>query len=317
MSNVTQWRRTDADNNAPPPDGWPEGMAASTVNDAARADKGGIRRQWEDKEWFDRGTDDSVALNDTDEHVTVIDGTSFSVPGDKTGAYQVNRRVRAVGTVTGTIYGAITDSVFGTLTTVTVLWDSGSMTSESLAVSLGAAVTGASVAPESVAGVATIIASAYPIGGVTPFAGSAAPTGWLLCDGASHDSVADTTLATLFTVIGLTYGGSGAADFRVPNLQGRVAAGVEAAANLLTPGGSGIDGGVLGDVGGLETYQLKESELAAHTHPERASDAGGNLLTAGNNAAGGALQASGSTGGDQAHQNTQPTIMLNYIIKAK
>lgn len=51
-------------------------------------------------------------------------------------------------------------------------------------------------------------------GTVLPFAGSAAPTGWLLCYG---QAVSRTTYATLFAVIGTTFGAGG--DAAHPNAQ--------------------------------------------------------------------------------------------------
>lgn len=61
--------------------------------------------------------------------LTYISATRFSVPGDLTGTYQVGRRIQAMvsaGTLTGTIT-ASASSGDPIITTVTVLWDSGSM----------------------------------------------------------------------------------------------------------------------------------------------------------------------------------------------
>lgn len=54
-----------------------------------------------------------------------------------------------------------------------------------------------------------------PVGTVLPFGGSAAPSGYLLCNGAT---VSRTTYADLFAVIGTTYGaGNGSTTFALPN----------------------------------------------------------------------------------------------------
>lgn len=45
LSDAT-WSEVDASNNASPPNGWPEGMMPSGVNDAARADRGALKRHW-------------------------------------------------------------------------------------------------------------------------------------------------------------------------------------------------------------------------------------------------------------------------------
>ena len=42
----SNWSETDASNNATPPNGWPEGMNPSDVNDAARANMGALKRWW-------------------------------------------------------------------------------------------------------------------------------------------------------------------------------------------------------------------------------------------------------------------------------
>lgn len=56
-------------------------------------------------------------------------------------------------------------------------------------------------------------------GVVAMFAGATAPTGFLMCDGAA---VSRTTYATLFGVIGVTYGaGNGSTTFNVPDLRNR------------------------------------------------------------------------------------------------
>jgi hypothetical protein len=59
--------------------------------------------------------------------VTFIDGTHFSIQGDQTFYYPVGNRVRAFVTA-GTILGTVTASTFaGGITTVTVVWDSGTL----------------------------------------------------------------------------------------------------------------------------------------------------------------------------------------------
>ena len=68
---------------------------------------------------------------------TYISATSFSVPGDQTLTFQVNRRVRTSNTG-GLVYGRITASVYAsTITTVTVLNDSGALDAGLSVVSYG------------------------------------------------------------------------------------------------------------------------------------------------------------------------------------
>lgn len=64
--------------------------------------------------------------------------------------------------------------------------------------------------------------SGAPSGAVMAFAGSAAPTDWLMCDGATASTA---TYPDLFTAIGYAYGGAGA-SFTLPDLRGRVPVGL-------------------------------------------------------------------------------------------
>jgi microcystin-dependent protein len=161
---------------------------------------------------------------------------------------------------------------------------------------------------------------AVPSGAVMPFAGASAPSGWLLCFG---QAVNRTQYGELFAVISTTYGaGDGSTTFALPDLRGRVVAGVDnmggTAASLLTS--TTITGGAdaVGEVGGSQTHTLVTAEMPAHTHSEvtgfygTPTASGGSFLTATSNAS----ATTGSTGGGGAHNNVQPTIVLNYIIKA-
>jgi len=128
MAAISTWSTTAGSNNSASPDGWPEGMAPSGVNDSARENMSALRTWYEDAEWINWG--DTTAY---------VGATQFKIAGaDVTSRYTVGRRVRVVGTSTGTIYGTITVSAFSTDTTVTVVFDSGSMSSETLTASLGA-----------------------------------------------------------------------------------------------------------------------------------------------------------------------------------
>jgi hypothetical protein len=110
-----------------------EGMIPSTLNNALRAVLVDIREWYNDSQWVVYGDGDSAFT------ITYGSATTFTVDGvDVTTFYHVGRRVRAVGTTTGTIYGTISVTTFSTNTTVTVVWDSGSLQNEAIAVSIGA-----------------------------------------------------------------------------------------------------------------------------------------------------------------------------------
>lgn len=185
---------------------------------------------------------------------------------------------------------------------------------------------------------AAVAAFLTPTGSVVAFAGDTAPTGWALCHGQALDR---TTYAALFAVIGTIYGaGDNSTTFNVPDLRGRVVAGQDdmggTSANRLTNQTGGLDGDTLGATGGAETHTLTEAQIAAHKHFVAANvstGSGSPSLSSSqqivwSNSTGGSgtynfngtstaatIGLTSSTGGDAAHNNVQPTIILNYIIK--
>lgn len=159
--------------------------------------------------------------------------------------------------------------------------------------------------------------SGIPSGSVMPYAGSSAPTDWLLCSGAA---VSRTTYAALFAVIGTIYGsGDGSTTFNLPDLRGRVVAGVDnmggTAANRITSGGSGITGTTLGAAGGAETFTISTAQMPSHNHSISGGPNNAGSGSFSNVASGSSPLNSNSTGGGGASNVTQPTMMLNYIIK--
>ena len=87
-----------------------------------------------------------------------------------------------------------------------------------------------------------------PTGIVQFFAGSSAPTGWLVCDGSA---VSRTDYDELFEVIGTTYGaGDGSTTFNLPNLIDRFSEGgknVGAKKNAGLPNITGTKGAQYGE----------------------------------------------------------------------
>lgn len=127
MSDIKSWSETAANNNSASPDGFPENMAPSGVNNSAREVMGAVRRWVDDGGWHNWG-----------HTYTYVSGTSFTIATDVSTIYHANRRIRAVGSATGTIYGTIVSGVYSAPnTTITVTWDSGSLSNETLAVSVG------------------------------------------------------------------------------------------------------------------------------------------------------------------------------------
>lgn len=163
-----------------------------------------------------------------------------------------------------------------------------------------------------------------PTGTVNSFAGSTAPTGWLLCAG---QAVSRTTYADLFAIISTTYGvGDGSTTFNIPDLRGRIPAGKDdmngTAASRLTAT-TMTSGTTLGGTGGNQVHTLTTSEMPSHTHSvdiRRSAVASTpytiyQLQTITTGAWSNETFTSTSAGSGTAHNNVQPTIILNYIIR--
>jgi microcystin-dependent protein len=163
------------------------------------------------------------------------------------------------------------------------------------------------------------VSFSMPSGCVMPYAGSSAPSGWLFAFG---QNVSRTTYAALFAAIGTAYGsGDGSTTFALPDLRGRVVAGKDdmggTSANRLTNQTGGLDGDVLGATGGAETHTLTIAQMPAHTHTVSGvfdTTSGTNNVGSGSND-GFVSATTSSAGSGAAHNNVQPTLVLNYIIK--
>jgi len=147
------------------------------------------------------------------------------------------------------------------------------------------------------------------------------PKGWAWCDGQLLPLSQNTAL---FSLLGTTYGGDGKSTFALPNLQGSAP---------MHPGqGPGLSLHDLGEQGGTETVTLLESEIPAHTHALRGSNASGDSpLPGGNtparpgstaiyqqdsaqNLVAMAPQALSPAGGSQPHNNLQPYLTFYFNI---
>jgi hypothetical protein len=168
-----------------------------------------------------------------------------------------------------------------------------------------------------------------PAGSVQTFAGSSAPVGYLICDGAA---ISRTIYANLFAAIGTLYGvGNGSTTFNLPDLRGRTIIGAGQ--------GAGLTNRTIASKGGEETHTLTVNEMPSHAHG--VNDPGhnhgtyngrddGNISNQSGQASPGDASANTNgwptaaattgisiqnNGGGAAHNVMQPCLTLNYIIK--
>lgn len=162
-------------------------------------------------------------------------------------------------------------------------------------------------------------------GEIRMYAGTTAPSGWRICDGSTLNRTGSG--AALFAVIGTTYGvGNGSSTYNLPNFKGRVPVGLDAAQTEFN---------ALGVSGGAKTHTLTEAQMPSHTHvqnPHTHVMQGNGALTDGSSGTAYVVQngtfygfrtdqpdqttaVNQATGGGQAHNNLQPYLTINYIIK--
>ena len=173
----------------------------------------------------------------------------------------------------------------------------------------------------------TSLTNNTPVGAVTMWVTGTAPTGWLICDG-TEKLVAD--YPTLAGVIGTNYGaqtngsgGAGTTHFRVPDLRGRVPMGLGTGLsvdhnNALTA--RSFNATNRSKVSNDETVTLTEAQMPSHNHalarPTKTIGTVGSdvydVIPVGDFAAQDATDYRGSS---QAHNNTQPSTVINFIIK--
>lgn len=199
----------------------------------------------------------------------------------------------------------------------------------------------------------------FPVGSVSVFAGSTPPPGFLLCNG---QVVSRSLYPKLLSIIGTTYntGSESSTEFRLPNIRGRVVAGIDK---------NNINFNELGKTGGSSTHTLTTDQMTRHTHIQdehthnqdshtHTQDAHNHGVSIGWNPSGweaanfglaffttyrnvmavtggwdigstgstpGIANATATnnpntatnqnTGGGQSHNNLQPYIVMNYVIR--
>ncbi len=169
------------------------------------------------------------------------------------------------------------------------------------------------------------------MGEVKMFGGNYPPKNWMYCEG---QELSVNTYASLFSIIGLTYGGDGRVNFALPDLRGRTPIGYGQGPQLhnRTPG----------EALGAERIRLAAENMPAHSHGVAGvagtmtcnNDAGTTLEPDGKTLGrggtnrfneetpGGLMETanvkvsgtSDSTGSGYSHENMQPWLCTRYII---
>jgi microcystin-dependent protein len=144
---------------------------------------------------------------------------------------------------------------------------------------------------------------------------SSCPAGFLLCDGSEVSR--DDDLGQILVSEGCPYGvGDGSTTVNIPNLCGRVPVGLDTTQTEFDE---------LGGIGGEKEHTLTTGEMPGHSHPHSHSEVtataiiinGGLEAPAASAIPGIGVTGSDNTsaGGDEAHNNLQPYLVVNYIIK--
>jgi hypothetical protein len=276
---ASNWNESDTLNNTPAPDGAPEGMFPSGVNDTIRAVMGATKR------WYDwsipkvtSGTSTAYTLSYAVSPGALVDGMTHVVQFNALNGNAPTLNVNSLGAIALQYYSAgawraVPAALFNTDTISRVAYNAN-------------------------AGAYRLLDVVGDTGEVKPFAGTAAPAGYLLCFG---QAISRTNYVGLFTVLGTTYGaGDGSTTFNLPDLRGRVAAGLDnmggSAANRLSIGGSPLGAGP-----GAEKSNTMD---------------GPNITVIAEGSA--PVQPTSVASAFHIHSNTyvvQPTIVLNQMIR--
>jgi microcystin-dependent protein len=298
---AVNWNEVDASNTAAAPDGSPEGMSPSGVNNVLRAHQGAIKR------WYNHtipavttGTASAFILGYSVPPTALTDGDSHTVTFHAANAAGATLNVNLLGDKPLHYYSA------GAWRLVpAALWGADQIRR---------------VAYHSASGAYRLLDLDDRTGVVEAFAGATAPAGSLLCFG---QAISRTAYAGLFAVLSTDHGvGDGSATFNLPDLRGRVGAGKSdmggSDAGNLT-GGATLGAGLGGQSTSTSGTGSGSASINGNTFgPSSTTTATGGAVTVG--------------AGDHGHNMSfnapvtvaittaafgivQPTRVLNYVIR--
>lgn len=142
------------------------------------------------------------------------------------------------------------------------------------------------------------------IGEIFMYGGDTLLPSTLECDGSS---ISRTTYPILFSRFGINFGsGDGTTTFNLPNMS-----------RFVPVGRGGISTSTLGNTvgakGGEENHKLTITEMPSHTHLNSESGFLGQV-SGSQTFSGNTTGATGSAGGDQPHNNMQPSLVLMFLV---
>lgn len=245
------WSQTAASNaSADPTVNWAEGQSPSSVNDSARAMMAALAKYRDD-------TRGGITTGGTSSAYTITSNQGFASAADLNGV-ALTFIIHATNAASPTLS---VDST-GAFPLVTAL---------STPVPTGALVANSVYRATFYNSASEFRLHDYyadpfniPIGAGMDYWGSTVPNGsFAFANGAA---ISRTTYATLFGIIGTTYGpGDGSTTFNLPNKIERVSVMKASSASLLTATYFGGNSTVLGATGGLESNTLTTAQLAVTT----------------------------------------------------
>lgn len=203
MAELRDWQIAADDNNQTPPDGWPERMAYSSVNNTAREGMAVLARNYKDRsgEIVSTGNANTLVVSPNGTFTSFQEGDRFSFRAH----VNVNDGAHLrVGPATNPSYplqdaygNPVVEGDILSGMVVDVVWRSSAWRRVG----------------------SPVVVAGFVTGVMAPFAGTVAPDGFLLCDGSA---VNRTTYADLFDVIGESFGpGDGSTTFNVPDTRNR------------------------------------------------------------------------------------------------